>query len=60
DRQEKGLGKHSAVQEIEQSYQVPVKSIINLENLIDYMRQDKQLDSAVLSDLVSYRQQYGV
>ena len=60
DRQEKGLGAHSAVQEIQHTYQVPVISIINLQNLIDYMREDKQLDQTVLSDLLTYRQQYGV
>jgi len=60
DRQEKGLGSLSAVQEIQQHYQVPVESIINLENLIDYMREDKQFSQTVLSDLLLYREQYGV
>jgi orotate phosphoribosyltransferase len=60
DRQEKGNGHLSAVQEVSQTYHIPVISIINLQNLIDYMQADHNLDKTVLARLLAYRQQYGV
>src|SRR6187402_2899873 len=37
NRQEKGQGQLSAIQEVEQSFGIPVVSIINLNHIIDYL-----------------------
>ena len=59
DRQEKGQGNLSAIQEVEQQYDIPVLSIIKLENLIDYL-QDKPEMEQNLEAVRAYRKQYGV
>jgi orotate phosphoribosyltransferase len=59
DRQEKGLGALSAVQEVEQSHQIPVCAIANLSDLLKFIENS----SAMLQQLHAieqYRQQYGV
>lgn len=59
DRQEKGLGELSAVQEVEQMYHLPVCAIANLTSLICYL--EHQADMAqYLLQVQSYREQYGV
>lgn len=59
DRQEKGKGELSAIQEVEQDYKIPVAAIAKLENLIDYLEQ-ANLDQAHLDNIRAYRAQYGV
>jgi orotate phosphoribosyltransferase len=59
DRQERGTGTTSAIQEVEQQYGIPVISIIQLADLISYL--DQQPDKQDRLDAVSaYRKQYGV
>jgi orotate phosphoribosyltransferase len=59
DRQEKGQGELSAIQEVEQQYGIPVLSIIKLEHLISYLAD--QLDQqAHLEKIEAYRAQYGI
>jgi orotate phosphoribosyltransferase len=58
DRQERGQGSLSAVQEVEQMLRLPVTSILRLADLIDYLRQSG--DAAQLAAVESYRAQYGV
>lgn len=58
DRQEKGTGALSAVQEVEQAYSMPVIAVANLTDLIGYLSDDAAL-AANLAAVVSYRQQYG-
>ncbi len=58
DRQEKGKGEFSAIQEVEQIFGITVLSIINLSHIIDYLRSSN--DSQVLADIESYRSQYGI
>ena len=59
DRQEKGAGELSAIQEVEQQYTIPVLSIIKLEHLITYI--DGHSDFAAYTDKVkAYRDQYGI
>ncbi|MEC7606852.1 MAG: orotate phosphoribosyltransferase, partial [Pseudomonadota bacterium] len=38
DRQERGLGETSAIQEIEQTYGIQVTHIISLQNIIDFLQ----------------------
>lgn len=59
DRQERGSGELSAVQEVEQRYQIPVISIISLQHIIDYMQADNQYQS-ILEKMLAYQQQYGL
>lgn len=58
DRQERGQGQLSAVQEIVQTYQIPVHSIINLQDVIKYMRTHDNL-SQYLPAVESYQATYG-
>lgn len=57
DRQEKGQGNTSAIQELEQQG-MKVIPIIKLENILSYLEQ--QGDSKNLSAVRAYREQYGV
>jgi orotate phosphoribosyltransferase len=59
NRQERGKGELSAIQEVQQQYHVPVISIVNLEQIIHYLRgrQDQALNVVKIE---AYRQQYGV
>jgi len=62
DRQEKGQGDISAIKEIEQQYQIPVVSIIKLENLITYLTENQNNNSYLsqyAEKVKSYRDQYG-
>ncbi len=59
DRQERGQNQLSAIQEVEQSYNIPVINIISLSDLIEYL--DKHGDnSQQLKAIEDYREQYGV
>ncbi len=59
DRQEKGQGELSAVQEVEQDYGLPVYSIVTLTDLISYLAQNDQF-SQFYDKVVAYRKTYGV
>jgi orotate phosphoribosyltransferase len=61
DRQERGTGSLSAIQEIRQQYGIPVISIISLEQIVTYLA--RQQDPALaerLADVEAYRERYGV
>src|SRR5262245_32560662 len=58
DRQERGQGTLSAVQEVEQGLRVPVISILKLADLIAWLEQTG--DAAQLAALRRYRSEYGV
>lgn len=59
DRQEKGRGEISAIQEVERNYHCRVIAIITLEDLIAYL--DKKSEMAVpLAAVRTYKQQYGI
>jgi orotate phosphoribosyltransferase len=59
NRQEKGYGDLSAIQEIEQKYNIPVISIITLENLITHIKDSPTL-TAHLDKIRAYQEQYGI
>ena len=61
DRQERGTGSLSAIQEIEQNYQIKIISIINLQNIISYLEsaEDSSLHQH-LDAVMSYRKEFGV
>jgi len=58
DRQEKGKGDKSAIQEVEQDYGIPVASIAKLENVIGFLEQQGNADH--LANIRAYRDQYGI
>ncbi len=58
DRQEKGKGELSAIQEVEQNFGISVASIINLSHLITYLK--GQHDAALIDRIETYREQYGI
>ena len=53
DRQERGLGKMSAVQEVQDAYGIPVITIITLDHLIEYLEAGDQ--SEELASLRNHR-----
>ena len=59
DRQERGQGEKSAVQEVQDDYGISVHSIITLTDLIDFLAGEKQY-SEQLQSMKSYRDQYGI
>jgi orotate phosphoribosyltransferase len=59
DRMEKGRGERSAIQEVEAEFGIPVISIINLNDIIDYLKTRPEMQ-AYLDAMVDYRQQYGI
>jgi orotate phosphoribosyltransferase len=59
DRQERGQGNLSAIQEVEQRHGLQVISIVTLDNLIEYLRNDT-VHSAHLEIIQRYREQYGL
>jgi orotate phosphoribosyltransferase len=58
DRQEKGKGELSAIQEVEQNFGIAVMSIINLSHIVDYLKVNN--DKNIISRIESYRSQYGI
>ena len=61
DRQEKGTGSSSAIQEIEQAYGIEIAHIISLQNIIDFLQAaDDSALSEHLPAVEKYREQYGV
>jgi orotate phosphoribosyltransferase len=59
DRQEKGLGELSAVQEVIKNNQIPVCAITNLDDLLNYLHHQPEMANN-LHAVEAYRQQYGV
>lgn len=59
DRQEKGPDGQSATQEVKQTYNMPVQSIVSLEQIIEYLKtvQDRRYP---VDAIIEYRKQYGI
>ena len=58
DRQERGEGEFSAVQELEQRHQIEVISIVTLENMIEYLEKTPAM-AENLDKIRQYRESYG-
>jgi len=58
DRQEKGLGQLSAVQEVEQSNKIPVCAIANLKDLLKFIEHQPEMAHHLLT-IQHYRNSYG-
>ena len=59
NRQERGQGTRSAIQEVEDRYQIPVISIVSLEHLIAYIAQNSKY-AQYLPAIKAYRAEYGI
>ena len=60
DRQERGEGELSAVQELGQAHGAPVLSIITMSNIIDYLEVADSVPEGTQAAMRSYRKRYGV
>ena len=59
DRQERGQAEKSAIQEVEQELKIPVRSIIQLQDLITYLENQSEFKQFFHS-ICAYRDQFGV
>ena len=59
DRQEKGQGELSAIQEVHRDYGIEVFSIITMADLIDYLKGDDSF-GGYLDAMRNYRRKYGI
>ncbi|MEC8936008.1 MAG: orotate phosphoribosyltransferase [Pseudomonadota bacterium] len=61
DRQERGQGEQSAIQEVQSQYGVPVVSIVSLEQVLSYLEEHAGGEMLAYADAVrTYRDQYGI
>lgn len=59
DRQEVGQGDKSAVEDLEQSLNIPVSSIVRLEDMIELLEESGEYGE-YLDSVLAYRKQYGI
>ena len=59
DRQERGRGEISAIQEVERDYQCHVTAIITLSDLIEYLEEKPEMADP-LAAVRAYRKTYGI
>ncbi|MCY1283134.1 orotate phosphoribosyltransferase [Pseudomonas jinjuensis] len=59
NRQERGKGELSAIQEVERDFGMPVVSIVSLEQVLEYLAGDAELKRH-LPAVEAYRAQYGI
>ncbi len=59
DRQERGTGARSAIQEVENDYNMPVAAIVRLQHLVEYLSEKPDADGS-LQQIRAYREEYGV
>lgn len=60
DREERGQGERSAIQEIEANYRLPVAPIVRLADLVDFIAQRSDVAAGYLDKIEAYRREYGV
>ncbi|MBR9790148.1 MAG: orotate phosphoribosyltransferase [Gammaproteobacteria bacterium] len=59
DRQERGTGELSAIQEVERDYNTKVVSIVSLNDVVTYLKSAGGYDEAI-SAIETYRENYGI
>jgi orotate phosphoribosyltransferase len=59
NRQERGNGELSAIQEVERDFGIPVVSIVSLSQVLEFLADDPQLKQH-LPAVEAYRAQYGI
>ena len=58
DRQERGLGEQSAIQEVEQQHKIKVISIVSLQHIMSYLAEHGEMQEH-LQAINAYAEQYG-
>jgi orotate phosphoribosyltransferase len=58
NRQEKGQGERSAMDEIKDDFKVPVEAVITLDDIVAHIQDDAQYAQA-LTDIAAYKKAYG-
>ena len=58
DRQEKGQGDLSAIEEVQQELEIPVHALITMKDLMDYL--ETKGDQEALAKMEDYRVKYGI
>jgi orotate phosphoribosyltransferase len=59
DRKERGKTEKSAIQEVEQEFKIPVASIIDIDDILQYLKAKPEHNDLV-AEIDKYRQDYGV
>jgi len=59
NRQERGQGESSAIEEVEKEYGIPVISIIKLEDIVQYLEAESNEQEKVAA-IEAYRAEYGI
>jgi len=59
DRKERGNTKLSAIEEIYEKYHIPVKSIIDIDSIVNFLKEDIN-NKEILEDMREYQKKYGV
>ena len=59
DRQERGKGDLSAIQEVERDYGLDVLSVVTLDDIVQYLKERGDYQEE-LNAIGSYRSQYGI
>ncbi|KAL1923117.1 uncharacterized protein VTP21DRAFT_9493 [Calcarisporiella thermophila] len=59
DRQERGQGELSAIQEVQRDYNVQVKSIVAMSDIMEYMKEAGGYEEH-LEKMIEYRNTYGI
>ncbi|MDY7219886.1 orotate phosphoribosyltransferase [Denitrificimonas sp. JX-1] len=59
DRQERGAGELSAIQEVERDFKMPVLSIVSLEQVLQFLAESPELKQ-YLPAVERYREDYGI
>jgi orotate phosphoribosyltransferase len=60
NREERGEGELSAIQELEQAHGICVISIVDMRHIIDYLQETGTGPEGALEAMIRYREQYGV
>ena len=58
DRQERGQGELSAIQEVQKELEIPVHALITMKDLMDYL--DAKGEKEALANMQAYREKYGI
>ena len=59
DRQERGTGELSAIQEVERDFKIPVLSIVSLQQVLQFLAESPELKQ-YLPAVERYRENYGI
>ncbi len=59
DRMEKGAGELSAIQELHQSLGINFYPIVNIKEIIEYLKENNTVSSEMIEKMIEYRKIYG-